>query len=493
MFSLIKELKKIICYTAIFLFILSLPLKAAFEFKEGGVRAAALAGAYTAAADDVEAVFWNPAGLRFCDGIQVNTTYTNLYGLSDLKYMNFNFIMPTLTAGTWGIGYTSFGPSDYRETDLRLSFASGLGSGVYMGANLKSNRVKIGNGGGSAGALGVDLGFTANVSPRFRMGFTAINVNSPALGDTSEMPERRFMAGFLLKPFDGVRASFDISKPLKEELETRAGVEFGISEALDLRAGVQTIPARFTFGFGLNWSVFTFNYAFLNHTVLNTQHLFSLQMKMNRKERERVSFEKTKGKNFTGVVNINTAGPEELAKLPGIGKITAKKIVEYREKSGDFITPGEIMNIYGFSKTKFDKIKDHITVGKIKKRPKKRVPLEEVRETEKHEDIDVQPEPVPEEIPEKTSATREEQPEEIPVPKAEKEEISKQQLAEKENINTANVKKLSSVDGVTAGLARNIVRFRKARGNFRNWDELLRVPGVNRRILENIKKEFLLK
>lgn len=479
MVVLIKARKKLWFFLAV-MFVLSAPLQAAFEFKEGGVRAAAMAGAYTAVADDVEAALWNPAGLRFCEGIQVNTTYTNLYGLSDLKYMNFNFILPTLRAGTWGVGYTSFGPTDYKETDLRLSFASEIGRGVYMGANLKSDRLKIGNDGGSAGAMGIDLGFTANVSKIFRMGFTAINVNSPTIGDTSEMPERRFIMGVQLKPFDGLSTSLDIHKPLEQELETRVGVEFGLNEAFALRAGVQTIPARFTFGFGFNWSVCTLNYAFSNHTVLNSQHLFSLQMKLNKAKRERVQLSK-KEKNFSGTVNINKDNADRISELPGIGTVLAKKIIEYREKSGEFKNINEIMNIYGFSKTKFEKIRKYITVGKFRKEktpkqvepketPKKRIPIEEIQ---------VQPEPEIEVQPE------------VEVEQEEKE--IKQVPAEKLSVNEVNVKELTSVDGVTSGLARNIVRYRKARGNFKSWDDLLRVPGVNSRILENIKKSFLLK
>lgn len=62
------------------------------------------------------------------------------------------------------------------------------------------------------------------------------------------------------------------------------------------------------------------------------------------------------------LVNINTASETELQILNGIGASTAKKIVDYRNQNGDFNTVEEIMNVSGIGQSKFDSIKDDITV-----------------------------------------------------------------------------------------------------------------------------------
>lgn len=61
-------------------------------------------------------------------------------------------------------------------------------------------------------------------------------------------------------------------------------------------------------------------------------------------------------------ININYAGPDELAKLKGIGKTLAGRIIEYREAHGPFSSPEEIMKVKGLGKALFEKIKDYITV-----------------------------------------------------------------------------------------------------------------------------------
>ena len=63
-----------------------------------------------------------------------------------------------------------------------------------------------------------------------------------------------------------------------------------------------------------------------------------------------------------GKININTAGAEALMKLPGIGEVTANKIVAYRKKNGNFKKIEDIMNVSGIGTSKFEAIRDLIVV-----------------------------------------------------------------------------------------------------------------------------------
>lgn len=63
-----------------------------------------------------------------------------------------------------------------------------------------------------------------------------------------------------------------------------------------------------------------------------------------------------------GKININKASVEELTALDGVGSAYAERIVEQREKEGDFAKPEDIMNVKGIGQKTFEKNKDRITV-----------------------------------------------------------------------------------------------------------------------------------
>ena len=62
------------------------------------------------------------------------------------------------------------------------------------------------------------------------------------------------------------------------------------------------------------------------------------------------------------IVNLNTASVSMLEGLPGIGKATAERIVEYRQKSGGFKKVEELMNIRGIGEKSFLTLKPLVTV-----------------------------------------------------------------------------------------------------------------------------------
>ena len=68
--------------------------------------------------------------------------------------------------------------------------------------------------------------------------------------------------------------------------------------------------------------------------------------------------------NQTGAdrININTAGPEELKMIPGIGDAKAAAIVNYRQENGRFQKIEDLMQVSGIKQGTFDKLKDYITV-----------------------------------------------------------------------------------------------------------------------------------
>lgn len=66
----------------------------------------------------------------------------------------------------------------------------------------------------------------------------------------------------------------------------------------------------------------------------------------------------------TARVNINTANSAQLMTLPGVGKVTAERIVETRGKMGGFKAEQDLLLVKGIGQKKFLKMEAWITTGR---------------------------------------------------------------------------------------------------------------------------------
>lgn len=89
----------------------------------------------------------------------------------------------------------------------------------------------------------------------------------------------------------------------------------------------------------------------------------------NREEEKQIETTEVKGNN-TGTVkitknnkiNINKASITELKQITGIGESTANKIIDYRENVGKFKKIEDIKEVKGIGDSKYESIKDKITI-----------------------------------------------------------------------------------------------------------------------------------
>jgi comEA protein len=63
-------------------------------------------------------------------------------------------------------------------------------------------------------------------------------------------------------------------------------------------------------------------------------------------------------------ININTANSEELQQVPGIGPVTAEKILQMRKSYGTFKSVDDLLSIKGIGKKRLEKMRRYLTVSK---------------------------------------------------------------------------------------------------------------------------------
>jgi competence ComEA-like helix-hairpin-helix protein len=63
----------------------------------------------------------------------------------------------------------------------------------------------------------------------------------------------------------------------------------------------------------------------------------------------------------SGKLNINMATKQQLMDLPGIGEVTAERILKYRKETGKFTSLQDLRAIKGISKNKLERLSPMIT------------------------------------------------------------------------------------------------------------------------------------
>lgn len=69
-----------------------------------------------------------------------------------------------------------------------------------------------------------------------------------------------------------------------------------------------------------------------------------------------------KASNDKNLININTAGVDQLVKLPRVGPKIAQRIIDYREKHGKFKKLEDLMKVSGIGEKTFKGFEDMIKI-----------------------------------------------------------------------------------------------------------------------------------
>jgi len=277
----------------VILILWAVDLSAQFENTDVGARPTALGGAFTSLSDNSLAIFYNPAGLGQVKYREFSAFYSPApFGLTDLSTAAISYSEP-FSFGTIGAAFKTYGFDLYRENNFIVSYGNSYKKKIYYGANLNLYNLHIQNY-NNATAFGIDIGAMAYIAKFLQWGFFGKNITGTKIGDSKEKIAQVYRTGFTFQPEDKIRVIGEIEKDVKYPLSVRGGLEYSVIDFLDLRFGVGSQPTNFSAGIGLNYNLFSFDYAFTKSEDLGFTHLGTVSvnfggLKGKKESRERLN------------------------------------------------------------------------------------------------------------------------------------------------------------------------------------------------------------
>jgi hypothetical protein len=296
-----------------------------------GPRGTAMGGAYVSVANDVSAMYWNPAGIARINGFEAS--FTNTKWIADLSLNFAGAVLPLGDVGNIGINATFLTMDQIERTTISqpegtgelfdvgsyafgLSYARNLTNQFSIGVNAKyiDERLYHSSATGFAldvGALfdtkfyGLMLGMSiSNYGTKLQLDGRDMdvqhdidasvsgnnpNINSRLMTDPYDLP-LLFRVGVSMDVLKGAAnsnliISVDALHPSDDVESINIGGEYVFEEILYLRAGYKGLFAKdseygWNYGGGIRYSIggttIHFDYSYIDFGILKSAHMFNI-------------------------------------------------------------------------------------------------------------------------------------------------------------------------------------------------------------------------
>lgn len=355
---------------------------AQFEHHVIGARSASYGGSGILLYGDPWAGFVNPAMYASISGISGSIAYVpGRFEISELQSSAATLVYPFSFAAT-AASVHRFGFDLYSETTVSLSSARSIGDRLDVGATVNWYHLSIERY-GSASTAGITAGVRAGINEQITAGVVVSNINRPAIGENRNRLPQIIRAGLMYRPHPLLTIAAEIEKDVLFDPEFRVGAEYVFAESFSVRAGMSDHPSRAAGGFSIQHRSIQIDYGLQWHFELGQTHFITLSFtpgdrSLQRKPASPASlksihirpsfniYQLILDTKFSANIEdpviesllgfINAADENELTRLPRIGEVMARRIIQYRNEHGPFDDLNELTHVQGIGEGTLENI-----------------------------------------------------------------------------------------------------------------------------------------
>ncbi|WP_372754296.1 hypothetical protein [Labilibaculum sp.] len=248
--------------------LLPIHLLASNENHLAGARSHSMGNASVALIDQW-GTFNNQAVLAKLEHISIGAYYENRFETKDLSTKTLHFNYPS-KIGTFSLSYKQFGFDLYKESKIGFAYSRALGKHFWAGLQFDQIKKELNQSYGSQSQYTFEIGILAEILTDIYLGFHVFNpsqTNFTTFDYEDKIPcIARF--GLSWKLSEQAIITSEIEKDLDQEMKTKFGMEYTITDKISLRAGVHNHPNSISMGVGFSFEMVKANVSFSRHPVL---------------------------------------------------------------------------------------------------------------------------------------------------------------------------------------------------------------------------------
>ena len=240
-----------------------------------GAKSISLANADIALSNDAFSLFTNPSGFAQMNWMEGGVFYSpSPFGMKELSNAFVAATIPT-AYGSFGLGVSTYGFELYKENKCVLAYANRYAKNFFYGASLSLNHLSIKNYGEDK-TLAFSLGALYYITTDLRFAFSADNINKATWGKEKNQIPTVYRSGISYDVLPNVSLNAAIESEVGFNPSLHCGINYDLNEYFSLRSGFANEPAKYSAGFGINYSQFEIDYAIFTHQELGLTHQFTI-------------------------------------------------------------------------------------------------------------------------------------------------------------------------------------------------------------------------
>jgi hypothetical protein len=216
----------------------------------------------------IDAAFSNQAGLATVQGLTAIASAERRFSLAELNTVSIG-VANGFKFGTVGLTLSNFGFDSYSTQKLGLSYARKLFDNLYLGGQFDVFNTQI-KSFGSTQYITFEIGAYSIITSNLHLAAHIFSPGKIGITESTDLSSR-IRIGLKYIASKKVNIMLEFNKVLDASDDIRVGIEYKLSDKLELRTGIATDPAKYSFGFAYYMTeLIIIEGGFSNHEVLGS-------------------------------------------------------------------------------------------------------------------------------------------------------------------------------------------------------------------------------